>query len=103
VDSKVNSKQNALTIEDIEKMMETSVASYGAPDQLTMGVSTFVDYINSIGGIPHGQKSKHFMKIRDRLHGGLKTGAITWHTSEIVENAAEAFERMGFFKYAPKD
>jgi hypothetical protein len=102
VESKVNSKQKPFSIEDFEKMAVASIATYGAPDQVYMGSHALMDYLKFIGSGNH-VRCEAFQRFRTRLHCGLKVGTITWQQNDVLEGAAEAFERMGFFKHVPKD
>lgn len=101
MNDEVNSKQTIFTLQEIQAMADNMMKSFGAPNQMYMDPQTLRALKNYVLGTE--AKSVHFMRARDRLHGGLKVGTITWQQSDIIEGAAEAFERMGFFRHVPKD
>ncbi len=74
-------------------------ANFGAPNQMYVS-SHALHNLTQIMKI-------HYHPIMERiyamLHGGLKLGKISWDDNNAVECAAEALEKMGFFKYANKE
>lgn len=98
---KLASKSDSLTSQDLEDAVSKALGNMGIPTNIFVDPAT-VQAFNTVFTSKY-PTDPFTAKFKNKIHGKLKVGTMDWDQAAVLQDAFDAFSRMGVLKHAPKE